>query len=219
MGLFREKRWLNDPFAAARAENKILQLRAATVVGLAVPDTVVTSDPDAVRALAARCPEGIIVKLLAVSPIYGQVIYTNRVTPAHLQQIESVRKSPSIFQRLILKAHELRITIVGERIFAAKILSQEDEATALDWRRKPLLNDYAVRMEAVQLPEEIKERIFVLMRALELRFGCIDMIVTPTGDHVFLEVNPNGQWYFVQLKTGEAIAEAIAELLTTDIKS
>lgn len=208
-----EKRWLNDPFAAARAENKILQLRVATAAGLTSPNTLVASDPKLVRAFAARCPEGIVVKLLAVSPIYGQVIYTNRLSEAHLTRIDSVRFSPAIFQALVPKAYELRITIVGDRFFTTKILSQNDEATALDWRRKPLLNDYVVRMETAQLPEEIQGKLLTFMRALGLRFGCIDMIVTPSEEHVFLEVNPNGQWYFVQLRTGHAIAEAIADIL------
>ena len=94
-----------------------------------------------------------------------------------------------------------------------KVFRLMDEATALDWRRKPLLNDFAVRMEPLDLPRGVKDRLCAFMRSLGLRFGCVDMIVTPSGEHVFLEVNPNGQWYFVQLRTGQAIAEAIADIL------
>ena len=216
--IYSHKRWLSDPFAMDRAENKIVQLRAARTVDLQIPDTVITSDPDEVRTFAAIHPLGIVVKPLAVVPMLGQVIYTNRLTEAHLARIDSVRSSPAIFQALVPKAYELRITIVGDRMFAARIWSQDDAATALDWRREPALNDYRVRMAAVEIPADVERRLRVLLDALGLRFGCIDMIVTPGGEYVFLEVNPNGQWYFVQLKTGEAIAEAIAELLTTDIQ-
>lgn len=154
------------------------------------------------------------VKLLAVSPILNKVIYTNKITPKYLEQIELIKMSPAIFQEIIPKSCELRITVVGDKIFPVKIYSQEDEFTALDWRKKPSLNDFNVKMEPVGLPSSVEKSIYSLMNKLSLQFGCIDMIVTPNGDYVFLEINPNGQWYFVQLKTGVEIAKSIADLLT-----
>lgn len=121
--------------------------------------------------------------------------------------------SPSIFQPVIPKAYELRITVVGKKIFAAKIYSQDDVETALDWRRKPKLNDFAVKMEQTKLPVKAESKIFAFMKEIGLKFGCIDMIVTPEGEYIFLEINPNGQWYFVQLKTEVQIAKEIAKLL------
>lgn len=51
------------------------------------------------------------------------------------------------------------------------------------------------------------------MRHVGLNYGCIDMIVTPNGEYVFLEINPSGQWYFVQMKTNMDIASAIVDLI------
>lgn len=211
--LCRTKKWLNDPWAVQVAENKIFQLDLATKAGLKVPDTLITSDPERVRNFYYSHSRGIIVKLLATSPILNHVIYTNQITDEYLKQIDSVKMSPSIFQEIIAKDYELRITIVGDKIFSAKIYSQEDAATSIDWRRRPKLNDFDVKMETVLLPSKIEEQLRVYMKALNLQFGCIDMIVTPEREYVFLEINPNGQWYFVQLKTEVQIAEAIAELL------
>lgn len=211
--VFANKHWVDDPWSVEKAENKIFQMTLANRIGFTIPDTLITSDPNKVRKFYGAHSEGIIVKLLAVSPMIDNVIYTNTVTPEHLTKIDSVKMSPSIFQVAIPKAHELRITIVGDNIFAAKIHSQEDEYLALDWRRKPKLNDFEVKMEPVSLPPIVENKLRMFMRSLGLQFGCVDMIVTPDGDYVFLEINPNGQWYFVQLNIEAKIGQAIAELL------
>ncbi len=207
------KKWLNDPWKAFEAESKILQLVSATKVGLRVPDTVVTSDPRPIRALHDDCGGNMIVKTLGFSPILDHVLYTNKVTAERMASIDSVKMCPSIFQENVAKEYELRITIVGDRIFPVKIHSQADELTAIDWRAKPKLNDFEVRMEPTVLPPDVEAKLRRFMSLMGLRYGCIDMIVTPSGEHVFLEVNPNGQWYFVQLRTGIEIADAIADLL------
>lgn len=211
--IFQNKRWVNDPWAVQKSENKIFQLQAASKIDFKIPDTIITSDPETVRNFYKNHQENIAVKLLAVSPIPDKVIYTNKVTSEYLEQIESIKMSPAIFQEIIPKSCELRITVVGDKIFPIKIYSQEDKETALDWRRKPLLNDFEVKMEPCELPQLVTKQIRSLMKTLDLRFGCLDMIITPKGEYVFLEINPNGQWYFAQLKTGVKIAEAIADLL------
>jgi glutathione synthase/RimK-type ligase-like ATP-grasp enzyme len=211
--LLRDRKWINDPWQTNIAESKIWQLSVASEVGFYLPDTIITSDPKRVIRFHESHPEGIIAKLLGVSPLVGKVIYTNVVTADYMTQIDSVKFSPVIFQVLLKKLYELRITVVGEQIFSAKVYSQEDKMTAIDWRVRPELNDFDVRMEITTLPEVVETKIFELMRKLGLRYGCIDMVVTPTGDYVFLEINPSGQWHFVQLKTGAQIAEALANLL------
>ena len=211
--LLRDRKWLNDPWQAAEAESKIVQLVHAGKAGFRTPETVITSDPERVKRFYEESGGRLIVKTLGFSPIPDHVIYTNEVTPERMNAIDSVKLAPSIFQARVLKEYELRVTVVGERVFPVRIASQEDELTALDWRAKPKLNDFEVRMEPVELPEDICQRILAFMRRMGLRYGCLDIIVTPSGEYVFLEVNPNGQWYFVQLRTGVNIAEAIAEAL------
>lgn len=213
--LFHEKRWINDPWAQEMAENKIYQLRTAIEVGLHIPDTIITSDPDEVRIFYKNHSKGIVTKMLKTSPLLDSVIYTNLVTKEAMERIDSVKMAPCIFQSVVQKQYELRITIVGDHIFPAKVYSQGDPETSLDWRKKPKLNDFEVKMEITSLPEAITEKLKLLMARLGLRYGCIDMVVTPEGEHIFLEINPNGQWYFVQLRTEASIAEAIADLLVS----
>jgi glutathione synthase/RimK-type ligase-like ATP-grasp enzyme len=211
--IFGQKKWINDPWSIQIAENKLYQLSIAAEKGFNVPETLVTSDPEKIKSFYKNHNGNIVVKLLSASPIIDHVIYTNKVTSEYLEKIESVKMSPSIFQDCIEKAYELRITVVGDKIFPVRIFSQVDESTSLDWRMKPKLNDFEVKMEETVLPEDIVSKIKSLMDKLNLRFGCIDMIVTSKGRYVFLEINPNGQWYFVQLRSGAKIAEAIADLL------
>ena len=217
--IFCSKKWIDDPWVIQIAEDKLYQLKLATRVGFVVPDTLVTSDPKRVKSFCEEHRCNVVVKLLAVNPIINHVLYTNKVTAEYLSQIESVKLSPSIFQACIPKEYELRITVVGDKIFPAKIYSQDDEETSLDWRRKPKLNDFEVKMEQTDLPVEIEVRIRCFMKKIGLRFGCIDIIVTKDGKYIFLEINPSGQWYFVQLRTGAEIASAIADLLTNEGKT
>lgn len=213
--LFRHKKWINDPWNIFQLEDKLYQMSIAHQVGFSIPDTVITSEPEVVRDFYHEHTGNVIVKNLATSPIMDRVIATNRLTAEALEKIDSVRLAPSIFQEYIEKKYELRITVVGEKIFASKIHSQEDEATALDWRVKPKNSNSVVRMESTEIPTVLRNQIKKFMDFSGLQFGCLDFIVTPENRYVFLEINPNGQWHFVQINTGVQIADAIADILTS----
>lgn len=117
---------------------------------------------------------------------------------------------PVIVQKYIPKQLELRITVVGTKVFPCAIYSQQGPSRAhTDWR---LATD-DLRHEPYELPSEIKDKCLTLVKRLGLHFGCIDMILTPEGKYVFLEINPNGQWFWIQEFTKMPIAQAIADLL------
>lgn len=204
--------WLNDPTSASNAEQKIVQLQVACEVGLNVPDTIATYDPDSVRRFHEQHP-GVIIKSLAIVPIPNLMMSTHVVTVQEMDRIDQVRVAPSIFQEQVRKAFELRITVVGDEIFVAVIDSQSDPGTAIDWRARPSRDgSHPVKFSIGALPPDVENKIREFMRRMGLRYGAIDMIVTPEGEYVFLEVNPSGQWSFVQKATGMPIAEAIAHL-------
>ncbi len=212
--IFRHKKWLDNPWNVQIAEDKLFQLKCAMQIGFNIPETLATSDPIRIKNFYEKHNGNVVVKALSASPIVDHVLYTNKLTNKDIAQIDSVKMSPSIFQVYVSKKYELRITVVGNKIFPVKIYSQGDEATSLDWRRKPKLNDFDVKMEQTTLPIKIERYIHCYMKLINLRYGCIDMIVTENDEYVFLEINPNGQWYFVQLHTEAQIAKAISELLT-----
>lgn len=211
--VFQHKRWINDPWRTYQIENKIYQSYLASSANLEMPNTIISSNPEEIRQFYTEHRGKIVVKNFATSPIPDRVVMTNMVSKEDYLAMDSARVAPAIYQEYVDKLYELRITVVGDKIFVTNIYSQEDAQTAIDWRSKPLLNDFQVRMEQGEIPEILKKKIRHFMDSAGLKYGCIDMIRTLDNRYVFLEINPAGQWYFVQVKTKVKIANAIADLL------
>ena len=128
------------------------------------------------------------------------------------QPEEAFTQTVSFVQEYIDKQFELRITIVGCEVFACKIDSQcmDEDKGKVDWRQG---YDYGLKHEPFDLPAPVADFCRSFLQEMHLHFGCFDFIVTPDGKYVFLECNPNGQWLWIELLTGQKISEAIAECL------
>ncbi|UTH75792.1 RimK family alpha-L-glutamate ligase [Chromobacterium sp. IIBBL 290-4] len=205
-----------DPYdVVSRAENKPLQLKLAQQLGFTVPETLSGNDPEEVRAFFHRHPDGIVAKVLKAFSIQEEgremVMYTNRLQESHLGELDRLALGPLTFQQLIPKALELRVTVVGERIFAASVDSQGSEKSQTDWRRDGLTLQTA--WSPYQLPMDVERKILRLMDILQLNYGALDFILTPQGELVFLEINPAGEFVWMQTCTGFPIADALAEVL------
>lgn len=202
------ERWLNPPHLITLAENKIYQLTLAQTLGFLIPDTLVSNDPLAVRGFAGTGQ--IIGKPLRNAIVKGQtpdrVVFTSRISINEQIDPLSIRACPMILQREIRKQFDVRATVVGDQVFAATIDSQSDPATEVDWRRtsKPDLA-HAV----YQLPEKVAAQCIALTRKLGLRFGAVDFVLDQDNQLWFLEINPNGQWGWIETRTGLPIAAAI----------
>jgi glutathione synthase/RimK-type ligase-like ATP-grasp enzyme len=127
-----------------------------------------------------------------------------------LLKLDLIRISPGIFQGRIPKSYELRVTVVGPRMFVGKIDSQSNNETRVDWRHKP----FEIEPEPIQLAPVIEAKIHALMKFFGLVYGALDFIVTPEGQHIFLEVNPAGQYMWVESKTGLPITAALVDELS-----
>jgi len=206
----------NDPWAERRAEDKGTQLRAAARAGLAIPETLVTNDPVQARAFCARHRETIF-KLLNRPRIdrgdSAAWIGTRLLEPADLEALDDLDLCPGIFQPRIPKRFDLRVTVVGRRLFPVEIHSQGDPLGAVDFR--PALADRPGDIPHVihVLPPEVEERIHALTETLGLAYCAIDMVVTPAGGYVFLEVNPSGQYGWIEGLTGVPITAALVDML------
>ena len=143
----RKARWMSPPSAIWQAEYKSYQLQLAASLGLTIPRTVVTNDPSAVRS-AFRDFGNLIIKPTrsgyAVKDGTEYAVYTSQLLAEHLDDLESARWSPSIYQALIPKKYDVRVTVVGNRCFAAAIDSPSDPAAHIDWRQteNPALPHY-----------------------------------------------------------------------------
>jgi glutathione synthase/RimK-type ligase-like ATP-grasp enzyme len=202
------------PQHVTAVDNKLLHLYRATELGFTVADTVVTNDPAALVPLWNRTGGQVITKTLDYRPFFvdreDRHLFTAVVPRRRLAGRHRLRYGPAMLQPNVPKAYELRVTVVGERVFTASIDSQASRMTAVDWRH---LEDPKTRYSAYDLPREVADRCVRLVAGLGLSFAALDFIVTPDGRYVFLELNVNGQWAFVEMLTGLPISDAIADWL------
>lgn len=201
--------WMNPPAVDEVAGRKALQLRVARDVGLRTPRTLVTSDPDAARAFIHEQGVGRTV-FKTFSCTYQVWRETRLVRAEELGMLEQVRLSPVIFQEYIPVSADLRITIVGDRIFPAAI-----DCRGTDYEVDFRMSLGQARTEPCTLPAPIEAALFAMMRRLGLVYGAIDVRRTPDGEYVFLEINTGGEFLFVEERTGQPIARAVAEWLAS----
>jgi glutathione synthase/RimK-type ligase-like ATP-grasp enzyme len=206
--------WVSEPHAIRYANLKLRQLKLAHELGFRVPDYTVTNDPDRARAFLAKRPHGVIVKALANPAIYGPervgMVYTHLLTPADAEAVDDVRHEPTFLQEFVRKRMDIRVTIFGEMLFAVAIDSLSTPAAVVDFREAAIMD---LPHEPITLPPALEAACRELVRRLGLQYGAIDLLQTPDGDYVFLEINPNGQWYWIEMVTGLPMTQALCDLL------
>ncbi len=207
--------WLSKSRSLENARKKMYQLELASRLGLLVPRTIVTNNPGEVIRFYRECNSKIVCKAIYHEFLdYGDKafnIQTTLVTDRHLERIELVKVMPSLFQEYIDKAYELRVTIVGDRLFPVKIDSQNNPLTIVDWRNPACINN--LEYSSIKLGRELESTCLEMLDILDLQFGAFDFVVGKNGKTYFLEVNPNGQWYWIENITGMLISDAIVDLL------
>jgi glutathione synthase/RimK-type ligase-like ATP-grasp enzyme len=208
-----ETKWFSHPNSIILAEDKPRQLRFAKEVGFNVPETIITNELDALGALFSS---GKVVAKPMKQSLFeddegpGSVIYTNIVSSISEIDPDALRLAPVIFQRWLEKKYDLRVTVVGEKVFAASIDSQEFEQTTTDWRHSSVAE---LRHAIFDLPKEIEEACRRIVARLGLRYGAIDLVLDRRGQFWFLECNPNGQWAWIENRTALPIAAAIVDAM------
>jgi MvdC family ATP-grasp ribosomal peptide maturase len=211
-----DARWVNDLQRQRAAENKQRQLRLAARAGLRVPRTLVTNDPVAARQFFAETDGETVAKLLRPISVsmdaVDAFVYTNRVREEDLAGAETLRHCPMVFQELIPKACELRVAWVAGQIFAGAVDASGTSRGQTDWRR---VAAEECRWQVAEVPADVASGLHALMSELGLVFGAVDLICTPTGEYVFLEVNPSGEWGMLERDLGLPISEAIAAALVS----
>jgi hypothetical protein len=197
--------WISDPYATERAQNKLLQLSVARAVGLTVPRTLVSSDPTDVRDFTRALGGTVIAKTL--TGLLGTSLQAGRVTSDSLDDDAEISVSATVYQEEVPGTDHLRVMVFGDAVHTARISSAE-----LDWR---LANDMVV--EPVELEPGLADALREVTRRLGLRMGVYDLKVRPDGHPVFLEVNPQGQFLFVEgmsdMPLGAAFADFVADEL------
>lgn len=198
--------WMNPLLADQKASHKALQLAVAPGLGLRVPRTLMTSDAAEARAFVELMgPDNVVYKIFAAT--YDVWRETRRLQVDDLRFLDQLRLAPVIFQEYIPGVADIRVTVVGDEMFAMEI----------DGRESPDI-DFRLRMghaatSAVALPDAVASGIRALMAHFGIVYGGVDFRLTPDGEYVFLEVNPAGEFLFCEYGGGFPITDAVARWL------
>ena len=209
--------WISDVYAVRRAENKVFQLLTAKKVGFQIPEVIFTSDAKAAEAFVNKHRTAIVKPESNhwPKPLHKDTqpaIYARKVSANDQVKYAGLHMAPSIFQQLIDPDFELRITVIGNAVFAAKVLASDFTVEEVrDWRLAH--TDGKLDFEEYNLPDAIAKKCIRLTKELGLNFGAIDMIRAKDGTMWFLEINPNGQWGFIEWATKQPLGKTMAQLL------
>ena len=212
--------WLSHPVALRGADWKGEQLVRALKMGFRVPASIVTNCPEQVKAFKDGVAGDIIFKTMSSPMLGGEKLVreericggvgTTIVDAEMMADLDAVSHVACHFQEYIPKQYELRVTVIGEQVFAARIDSQADPRTMVDSRDMSAPIPYT----ATELPAVLAQRCRDFVHSYGLNYGAMDLIVTPDDDVVFLENNPGGQFLYVeQLIPQFKMLETLADLL------
>jgi glutathione synthase/RimK-type ligase-like ATP-grasp enzyme len=207
--------WMSHPDAIRKAEHKVYQLGVAQSIPFHIPKTLITNDPMEVRTFFLECNKRMVVKPVYLgfidAPQTPQYVFTSVVSEADLEVIEDIQVAPAIFQEKIIKQYDVRVTVVGEKVFAAKIRAENLPPNIPDWRFLPI--DQLSHEELI-LPPELEGACIKLVKHLGLDFGAIDFAVDMAGNYIFFEINPNGQWAWLETVLNLPISQSIVDRLS-----
>lgn len=213
-----KEKWLNSPEALWQANNKVKQLLLARDIGFTIPDTLISTTSREMLEFAKAHGNDVIIKAVKngfqTLPNSTNLIFTSALSDRDFELLRTSNNViPSILQPRLEKQCDLRITVVGESVFPVSLLSQEHIQTSTDWRTWDLEEGLDLVHEPFELPTQISNLCLELNRRLDLRFSCIDMVLTKDGKFYFLEVNPNGQWAWIEDLVGLPVRDAIVDEL------
>ena len=204
--------WMSDIDAIRAASYKPRQLVLAHRLGFQVPATCITNDPATLRDFYRQHQGQVVCKALYGGNVPIQegmwdAIYTYIVPQIAIdQEIERVRYQAHQFQSFVDKSYELRVSVVDTQVFAARIDSPEGNT---DFR-----NQYGeLQYSVYQLPNALEEVCVKLVKQLGLSYGAIDIMRSKDGEYYFLEINPAGQYQWIEFATGMPITAAIVDRL------
>ena len=199
--------WVSDPEATRLAENKLVQLAAGRRVGLRMPRTLISQDPATIREFCSELDHQVVIKTVAGTPLTP--IMTGRIAPEMLASDQALALCPAIFQELIPGKSHLRVCCFGDRTHAALLTSDR-----LDWRYPLDAEAQSYRPDAM-----LVDQLQAVMAQLKLRMGIFDLKLAPDGEAVWLEINPQGQFLFLEGMCGMPLTDAFADFLVAEMEA
>ena len=219
-GLFRTLDhcfWMNRPWLEDIIDNKIIQGRDAVRFGLNIPKTLVTNDEDSAKKFIESCPGGTIIKqisdigLIGDDPkgieMYG--FYTSLVTEETIKHLHEVTNAPCLFQENVPKKADIRVTIVGDTVFAHAIDSQSSFLSKIDFRK-----EIDLPFKKFDFPRKIGIALLRMIQSWGMIFATCDFVLSSDDKLIFLEANVTGNWMWLEDQDNHPILDEIIESLS-----
>lgn len=169
--------------------------------GFAIPETLVTNEPELVRDFLARH------RRVVYKSISGIRSIVHLFQSVDLERLERIRWCPVQFQEYV-PGTDVRVHVVGDEVLATAV-----HCDATDYRYAGRQELEAARLVPIELPDELAERCLALARSLQLPFAGIDLRLRPSGEAACFEVNPSPAFSYYELSTSQPIARALARYL------
>lgn len=209
---------IERPSVYRRLDSKEEQLRIAVRNGLKIPATCITNSPQQAKTFVEAQQRPVVTKMQSSFAVYREqeehVVFTSEITEDHLTDMEGLSLCPMTFQERLEKKLEMRVTIVGKKIFCFSIDSQRMDTSAIDWRKEgaAMVDDW----QPYELPAEMEQKLQAFMNDYGVNYGAIDLILTPDDEFYFLEINAAGEYFWLDKLCGNRISKEIAGVLLGD---
>jgi len=218
LSILDDRPWVNPMEADRQASCKLRQLRIARDVGLPLPRTCVTNDPARVRRFWDEVEGRMVAKMLTAVCTNmagdGPVVHTHHVLAEDLDALDDLGHCPMVFQEAVPKEAELRVAMVDGDAFTG-LIRAPDRA---DWRDVGDEADAPLAWEHGAPQPATLDALRRLMDRLGLVYGGVDLVRTPDGREVFLEVNPGGEWGMLERDLDLPISERLAACLARPLE-
>lgn len=201
--------WVNPPHTLLLAENKVYQLRLAAQIGFDLPKSIISNEGEALRKFMKDINGEVICKPI-FRGLYSKnknnyAIYTSRIQISDLLDDQEIQNCPVYLQEEIPKGVDVRVTFIGKKVWPVEITYMG--SPPIDWR-----SDYKnATFKIATLPKPIKEKCRKMMEILGIKYAAFDFVLH-NNSWYFLEVNPTGEWAWLERTLGLPMRDALIEL-------
>jgi glutathione synthase/RimK-type ligase-like ATP-grasp enzyme len=192
--------WISPVDATIRASDKIWQLSVANECGFRVPRTLVTQSAKEVQMFFDSYGPLVVKTVVGAS---GPMLQTIRIDDPTAFSADEYQAAPAIYQEYISGSRHLRLACFGDRSYAGFI-----DTPDVDWR-----GNLDVSLSRWDINESLHTSVRAVLDALGLAMGIVDIKLTADDEPVWLEVNPQGQFAFLDGLAGTNLVKTFAEYL------
>jgi glutathione synthase/RimK-type ligase-like ATP-grasp enzyme len=211
--------WINHPLKTFEAENRLNQLLIAKNLGFNIPETSITNIAESAQDFLENNSNQTVVKVLHHHEITSKQVshrfLTSDVDESMVSKFDQLKFAPIIFQEKIPKREELRITIIGNKIFPVKLTTSKDKKEYSDLHK---IHEADLEFLQVEIDKKLKRMCLKMNNLLGLEVSSLDFIVDINGEIYFLEVNPIGDWNWLEKHLKLSITETVTKLIKKYLK-